>query len=267
MKFKIFHEDQKIIDQCKTFIAGWHGLGEIGYITVSHLIEDLELKRIATIMSSGAPPFISVQNNQLRLPFEVYGKEDFDFAVFIPHLQPYRHVQIEFSEKLSEWILKQKNLEVAYFIGGVDVRLKSSESDIQFIPTRTFLDHPKLPDSFSTEVKDNLLDPGLFVAGPLAIMLGYLDMSLFPALLIALDDQQTAMKRRAGITVGHENLRWVVGLRQATPHSEVLFTSSQHACYQRHVPVQLERSLGGIRCTLGVVCVRPSRFGGVFAPR
>ena len=181
MKFKIFHEDQKIIDQCKTFIAGWHGLGEIGYITVSHLIEDLELKRIATIMSSGAPPFISVQNNQLRLPFEVYGKEDFDFAVFIPHLQPYRHVQIEFSEKLSEWILKQKSLEVAYFIGGVDVRLKSSDSDIQFIPTRTFLNHPKLPDSFSSEVQDNLLDPGLFVAGPLAIMLGYLDMSMFPA--------------------------------------------------------------------------------------
>ena len=181
MKFKIFHEDQKILDQCRTFIAGWHGLGEIGYITVSHLIEDLKLKRIATIMSSGAPPFISVQNNQLRLPFEIYGKEEFDFAVFIPHLQPYRHVQIEFSEKLSEWILKQENLEVAYFIGGVDIRLKASDNEIQFIPTRTFLDYPRLPDSFSTELKDNLLDPGLFVAGPLAIMLGYLDMSMFPA--------------------------------------------------------------------------------------
>lgn len=181
MKFKIFHEDQKILDQCRTFIAGWHGLGEIGYITVSHLIEDLKLKRIATIMSSGAPPFISVQNNQLRLPFEIYGKEEFDFTVFIPHLQPYRHVQIEFSEKLSEWILKQENLEVAYFIGGVDIRLKASDNEIQFIPTRTFLDYPRLPDSFSTELKDNLLDPGLFVAGPLAIMLGYLDMSMFPA--------------------------------------------------------------------------------------
>ncbi len=181
MKFKIFHEDQEVLNQCKRFIAGWHGLGEIGYITVSHMIEDLKLKRIATIMSSGAPPFISVQNSQLRLPFEIYGKEDYDFAIFIPHLQPYRHVQIEFSERMSEWILKQKSLSEAYFIGGVDARLKTSENDIQYIPTRAFLQLVNLNSEFHEEVKTNLLDPGLFVAGPLAIMLGYLDMSMFPA--------------------------------------------------------------------------------------
>ncbi|MHA2054656.1 MAG: proteasome assembly chaperone family protein [Candidatus Hodarchaeales archaeon] len=181
MKFKIFVEKPEILDECRSFIAGWHGLGEIGYITVSHIIDDLKLERVATIMSSGAPPFISVQNSQLRLPFEIYGREEYDFAIFIPHLQPYRHVQIEFSEKLSEWILRQKQLEIAYFIGGVDVRLKSSESDIQFIPTRRFLDHSSFTEELNLEIKENLLDPGLFVAGPLAIMLGYLDMSMFPA--------------------------------------------------------------------------------------
>ncbi len=181
MKFKIFEEKPDILDQCHSFIAGWHGLGEIGYITVSHIIEDLKLERIATIMSSGAPPFISVQNSQLRLPFEIYGKKEYDFAIFIPHLQPYRHVQIEFSEKLSEWILRQKQLEIAYFIGGVDLRLKSSDSDIQFIPTRKFLEYPSFSEKVKLEMKKNLLDPGLFVAGPLAIMLGYLDMSMFPA--------------------------------------------------------------------------------------
>jgi predicted ATP-grasp superfamily ATP-dependent carboligase len=43
------------------------------------------------------------------------------------------------------------------------------------------MSHSTLPESFTNEVRDNLLDPGLFVAGPLAIMLGYLDMSMFPA--------------------------------------------------------------------------------------
>ena len=181
MKFKIFNENQKILNQCTRFIAGWHGLGEIGYITVSHIIEDLKLKRIATIMSSGAPPFISVHNSQLRLPFEIYGKEEYDFAIFIPHLQPYRHVQIEFSEKMSEWILKQENLSEAYFIGGVDARLKTAENEIQYIPTRAFLQSSNHNSILLEEVRKNLLDPGLFVAGPLAIMLGYLDMSMFPA--------------------------------------------------------------------------------------
>lgn len=46
----------------------------------------------------------------------------------------------------------------------------------------------------------------------------------------------------AGKAVGHENLRADVGLRQATPHSEVLFTSSRHARYQRPDRVQLAPS-------------------------
>ena len=181
MKFKIFIEQPEILDQCRIFIGGWHGLGEIGYITVSHLIQEMKMQRIATIMSSGAPPFISVQDNQLRLPFEIYGKENLDFAVFIPHLQPYRHVQIEFSEKLSEWILNHKNFEIAYFLGGVDVHLKVSDNPLQFIPSRALFSYSYLPDGFIEEVSTNLLDPGLFVAGPLAIMLGYLDMNMFPA--------------------------------------------------------------------------------------
>ncbi|UCG03580.1 MAG: proteasome assembly chaperone family protein [Candidatus Heimdallarchaeota archaeon] len=182
MKFKIFVEQPEILNKCQVFISGWHGLGEIGYITVSHLIQELNMERIATIMSSGAPPFISVQENQLRLPFEIYGKQDLNFAVFIPHLQPYRHVQIEFSEKLSEWILGHKNLEMAFFIGGVDIHLKTSDSNLQYIPSRAFNSYSRLPDGFTEEVNTNLLDPGLFVAGPLAIMLGYLDMNMFPAI-------------------------------------------------------------------------------------
>ncbi|MHA2223686.1 MAG: proteasome assembly chaperone family protein [Candidatus Hodarchaeales archaeon] len=182
MKFKIFKEESDILNQCQIFIGGWHGLGEIGYITVSHIVQELQLHRIATIMSSGAPPFISVQDNQLRLPFEIYGKDELEFAVFVPHLQPYRHVQIEFSEKLSEWILGHQNFEVAYFLGGVDKRLKSSDNSLQYIPSRSLYTYQRLPEGFTDEVKKNLLDPGLFVAGPLAIMLGYLDMNLFPAI-------------------------------------------------------------------------------------
>jgi hypothetical protein len=43
---------------------------------------------------------------------------------------------------------------------------------------------------------------------------------------MSLHDQQTAVERGAGITVGHENLRVSVGLRQATPHPEVSRSSS-----------------------------------------
>lgn len=54
-------------------------------------------------------------------------------------------------------------------------------------------------------------------------------MRLFPTLLVALDDQQPSVNGQSGITVGHENLRVGVGLRQATSHSEVLVRSTRLA--------------------------------------
>ena len=47
------------------------------------------------------------------------------------------------------------------------------------------------------------------------------------------------LRRGSGITAGHENLRLVVGHRQATPQPEVLFSSSRHARYQRPGRVHL----------------------------
>lgn len=47
-------------------------------------------------------------------------------------------------------------------------------------------------------------------------------MGLWPAGLVALDDQTATMNGQSGTTVGHENLRVGVGLRQATSHPEVL---------------------------------------------
>ena len=55
------------------------------------------------------------------------------------------------------------------------------------------------------------------------------DVGLGPAGLVTLDDQQPAVERQPSITVGHENLRVGVGLRQATPQPGVLLTSRRLA--------------------------------------
>src|SRR5271156_5759882 len=65
-------------------------------------------------------------------------------------------------------------------------------------------------------------------------------MGLRPPFTEPLDDQHSAMKGGAGIRVRHETLRSGMGLRQATPHPEVLLTSSRHACYQRPGQVHLD---------------------------
>jgi hypothetical protein len=46
---------------------------------------------------------------------------------------------------------------------------------------------------------------------------------------MSFNDQSPTMNGQPGITVGHENLRVGVGLRQATSHSEVLVGSTRLA--------------------------------------
>ncbi|MFW9995379.1 MAG: proteasome assembly chaperone family protein [Candidatus Odinarchaeota archaeon] len=178
-QFNVIVEDEEVLSKCDTFIAGYHGLGEVGWLTVRHLIDELKTKRVAIVSSSSAPPFISIENSMIRLPFEIYAYEN--VAIFIPRLQPYRHTQVEFSEKLSEWVLSRKHFSRCFLIGGVDSRLKSGETDTKYVPTRVWLEN-ELEGETKSDVKKNILDNGLFIAGPLAIILGMMDLKKFPAL-------------------------------------------------------------------------------------
>ncbi|MHA1168807.1 MAG: proteasome assembly chaperone family protein [Candidatus Hodarchaeales archaeon] len=174
-QFKVIIEEEEALSKCDTIIAGYHGLGEVGWLTVRHLIDELDTKRVAIVSSSSAPPFISIEKSEIRMPFEIYAYKN--VAVFIPRLQPYRHTQVEFSEKMSEWVLSRKHFKRCFLIGGVDSRLKSSDIDVKFVPTRAFLQETNRED-----IRENILDNGLFIAGPLAIILGMMDLKKFPAL-------------------------------------------------------------------------------------
>ncbi|MFQ5977654.1 MAG: proteasome assembly chaperone family protein [Candidatus Heimdallarchaeota archaeon] len=183
MSFQVFLDsDSTIIESADTIICGFHGLGEVGWIACRHLIDTLDLERCGVVQStSAAPPFISLEGENLCLPFELYGRNKGPI-VFLSRLQPYRHAQVEFSLELANWI--NDNFQNGFFIGGVDARLRNSESDLRYIPTRALLAEKgdsKLNIVFQ-EIRDHVLEPGLFVTGPLAVVMGHLDLLKFPGL-------------------------------------------------------------------------------------
>ena len=71
------------------------------------------------------------------------------------------------------------------------------------------------------------VDPGLHALAGHTHRRG--NMRLLPASPVALNDQSTTVNGQSGTTVGHENLRVGVGLRQATSHPEVLARSARLA--------------------------------------
>jgi len=167
--------DKKETFQDKVLLAGFHGLGRVGYLVVRHIVEEMEARRIGVIIpEEGFPPFISLKERMIIFPFEIYAKEDVIFIV--THFQPY-HQQRQFSETLVDWI-SETGFRRVFLAGGVDARLKKvSQGDIRYVPTSKFTGEEEY-------LRSALLEPGLLVAGPLALTVGFCELKGIPALAI-----------------------------------------------------------------------------------
>ncbi|MHA1910740.1 MAG: proteasome assembly chaperone family protein [Candidatus Kariarchaeaceae archaeon] len=195
-----------------TFISGFHGLGESGYIAVNHLIEQLNAVKIGYILTDLLPPFITLKQGSLSLPFEIYYHENLVFVA--PSFEPYRLEQRAFSKVLVDFCLECE-MKAAYLIGGLDNRLMSIDEEADqledtSLETNPVTEDPSEDPSASEEMEDdellselfrvvktaafvspddpnfdlNDLDEGLFVTGPLALILMYFELNNFPALAI-----------------------------------------------------------------------------------
>ncbi|MFX0092805.1 MAG: proteasome assembly chaperone family protein [Candidatus Hodarchaeota archaeon] len=184
MDFKVIVENEEALGNSHIFLTGFHGLGECGFIVVRHIVEAMNLERVAVITSlDGSPPFVSVEGGKIRLPFEIYAKNE--IAVFVPFIQPYRHLQVEFAEKLAEWVLSRKHFKECLLIGGVDERLKTDpDTSFAYIPSRQYKNERSQNEKHIEKIENMVLDTGLYVAGPLAIMLGYFDLRNFSSLAL-----------------------------------------------------------------------------------
>lgn len=157
-----------------TLITGFHGVGETGYISVSYLVHALKAERIGFVDVAHPPPFIATSETGLVTPFEVYraGKIVLVKLEFSPH----RSEEAEFAKTLAHWVMDNK-FKDAVLIGGLDGSLQSGSDGIRIVPTRTY-------PMRGTRMRHPTLEAGLFVYGPLAVMLGEFEKRSFPAIAV-----------------------------------------------------------------------------------
>ncbi len=155
-------------------ITGFHGIGMTGYIAVSHLLNSLKAERIGYIQSDLLPPFVSVSGDRLLTPFEIY---KWDRFVFIrSEFPPHRNEENAFARTIVNWTIEEEFKE-AVLIGGLDEAFRNGPEELRIVPTKTYLEQ-------NTEIKDLLLEKGLYVTGPLAIMLAAFEIQEFPAFAV-----------------------------------------------------------------------------------
>lgn len=169
--FEIILKEGFKVQPGSTFICGFHGLGEVGFLSTAHLTRVLDAERVGFIKSDMLPLFVSMESERLILPFELYSYRKIIFLV--PRFQPHQSEQWQFVDQVARWILSQKFSEVV-LLGGLDASFKEDESDMRCVPTTAYKQHLEKWDV-------PLLEEGLFVAGPLALLLAELEMHNLPA--------------------------------------------------------------------------------------
>jgi uncharacterized protein len=172
--FKIILKKDFKVKPGSTFICGFHGLGEVGFLSTAHLTRTLEAERVGFIKSDMLPLFVSMENGRLVLPFELYHYKPKKMVFLVPRFQPHQSEQWGFIDRLAAWVAENKFAETL-LLGGLDASFKEDDEDMRSVPTTAYgdlLEKWKVP----------LLEEGLFVAGPLALFLAELEMHDAPAI-------------------------------------------------------------------------------------
>ncbi|NHJ47699.1 MAG: proteasome assembly chaperone family protein [Asgard group archaeon] len=155
-------------------VTGFHGIGTTGFIATKFIVNELKAKRIGTILSDHQPPFITTKDGKISLPFELFQHNN--TVMLVPQFQPYRLEHKAFAEKLVDWSIQSKFKKVI-LIGGLDSRLKKDESDVlRVIATSAYIKE--------NQIDQTILEDGLFVTGPLALILTFFEVNNFPAIAL-----------------------------------------------------------------------------------
>ncbi|MFX1603827.1 MAG: PAC2 family protein, partial [Promethearchaeota archaeon] len=135
--FEIIVKEGFRVESGSTFVCGFHGLGEVGFLSTAHLTRALNAERIGFIKSDMLPLFVSMENGRLVLPFELYWYKEKKMVFLVPRFQPHSSEQWGWIDRLAEWIAKNKFSE-ALLLGGLDASFKEGDENMRCVPTTAY---------------------------------------------------------------------------------------------------------------------------------
>lgn len=189
------YDESENVENCY-FLTGFHGVGLTGYITINHIVKSLRARPIGYVETQHQPALVSIVEERISFPFELFRHGD--IVILFPRVQPKQSEVRDFSREVANWVTKNRMRE-AVLIGGLDNRFKQGDYPIRCVPTRPSVEKAKA-------LKIPLLEESLFVTGPLALMLTYLEMKNFPAIaLLPYSERGRPDPRAAALAVQQVN--------------------------------------------------------------
>lgn len=108
-----------------TFIEGFPGAGLVGPMTISYIIDKLQMKYIGYLESDQFPPLVSIHKNQPMPPIRVYATDKEKIITVFAEFAIGMEMISELSNKIYEFI-RASGISSIYSIGGIPTQ---SEDD------------------------------------------------------------------------------------------------------------------------------------------
>jgi uncharacterized protein len=157
------------------FVTGFQGMGIVGYIAVRHMIRALNAKPLGFVTLKRMPPYVWMEDDRLATPIQLFGYQNFTFMM-VEFMPPMPDLYV-FIDKICERV--SKRFVEAFLIGGLDSKVKKEgESEkAKFAATTKGIDKV-------LRLGYKILDRGLYITGPLALMLMKFEQLDYPALAV-----------------------------------------------------------------------------------
>lgn len=175
-EFSVVLTEKDVDLRGSVLVTGFRGFGMVGYMVSKHLSLALGARKIGYIISSPLPPVLLIEEDGAGFPYELYFSEKARTVIVVNRAIPDREYLDSYASGLAGWA-KSEGIDFAVLVGGLsrDFKPRDEKHGYRWIANRYYkrgkLDAP-------------LMEPGLGVMGPLALLYMYMDYYRLPAIMI-----------------------------------------------------------------------------------
>ena len=158
-------------------ITGFRGFGLVGYLVSKYMALSINAKKRGYILLHEAmPPLVMIEEDGVGYPFDIYHSREKRVTVVVNRALPERELQDEYVRGLARWI-SDMGFKYVILAGGLSR---------EFRPRDERHEYRWLPNSYYKGPKPEapLMETGLGVVGPLALLYIYLDYYQVPAIMV-----------------------------------------------------------------------------------
>ncbi|WP_405023585.1 proteasome assembly chaperone family protein [Metallosphaera sp.] len=155
------------------FISGFRTLGEVGYLSIRHLVLMRKMRRIGFVLTKYLRDVTFLDDYGVATPFELFYDDEYKVLAMLNHLLPFQREWSDFTHGMVKW-LKRVQIRDSILVGGLDKRYKDVNDPLKWMRT----------SRSSIELEYPTLNKQLIMVGPLALFTVYAEIEDLPATVL-----------------------------------------------------------------------------------